>query len=100
MSAYVSLLGIRPQRNWADAAVIKGKEVFMSTGCGNCHTPQFETSQYAPFAELRSQTIQPFTDLLLHDMGPGLADTLPEGRRHRTSSGELRRSGASASRVA
>jgi len=34
---------------------------------------------YHPHAELRKQTIHPYTDLLLHDMGPGLADSLPEG---------------------
>ncbi|MGH7991795.1 MAG: di-heme oxidoredictase family protein, partial [Limisphaerales bacterium] len=37
------------------------------------------TSPYAPIAELRSQTIHPYTDLLLHDMGPGLADNMGEG---------------------
>ena len=36
------------------------------------------TSRYHPFAELRNQTIQPYTDLLLHDMGPGLADNMSE----------------------
>ena len=79
LTAYVSLLGIRPQRDWANADVIKGKELFTSTGCANCHTPSFETTQYHPHAELRSQKVQPYTDLLLHDMGPGLADNLPEG---------------------
>jgi CxxC motif-containing protein (DUF1111 family) len=29
--------------------------------------------------ELRNQTIHPYTDLLLHDMGAGLADNLGEG---------------------
>ena len=41
--------------------------------------PYFRTSQYAPLAELRDQDIQPYTDLLLHDMGPELADDLAEG---------------------
>ena len=36
-------------------------------------------SPYHPHAELRDQTIHPYTDLLLHDMGPGLASTLTEG---------------------
>jgi CxxC motif-containing protein (DUF1111 family) len=79
LSLYVSLLGIRPQRDWAKAEVIKGREVFTAVGCASCHTPSFETSVFAEHAELRKQKIQPFTDLLLHDMGPGLADTLPEG---------------------
>ena len=38
-----------------------------------------QTSPYHPNAELRNQTIHPYTDLLLHDMGPGLASTLIEG---------------------
>lgn len=80
-TAYISLLAVRAQRNWADANVLKGKDVFMSAGCASCHTTTFKTSDFAQHAELRGQTIHPYTDLLLHDMGPGLADTLPEGTR-------------------
>ena len=76
---YISLLSVRNQRNWTDPQVVKGKQVFVDTGCANCHTQEFKTSAYAVHAELRSQTIHPYTDLLLHDMGTGLADTLPEG---------------------
>ena len=79
LTAYISLLGIRPQRDWANAEVVKGQQLFSSTGCTSCHTPSFETTQYHPHAELRSQTIHAYTDLLLHDMGAGLADNLPEG---------------------
>jgi CxxC motif-containing protein (DUF1111 family) len=79
LTRYISLLGIRPQTNWTDPEVIAGKTVFESTGCTGCHTATFTTSQYHPFGELRGQVIHPYTDLLLHDMGPGLADTLPEG---------------------
>jgi CxxC motif-containing protein (DUF1111 family) len=53
--------------------------VFTEAGCNACHKESLKTSAYAPFAELRSQTIRPYTDLLLHDMGPGLADNLGEG---------------------
>lgn len=80
-TAYISLLAVRPQRNWAAPDVVKGKQVFMSAGCGGCHAPTFTTSKYALHAELREQLIHPYTDLLLHDMGDGLADTLPEGTR-------------------
>lgn len=76
---YVSLLGVPPQRNYNDTGVANGKTTFTNIGCSGCHTPTFTTSQYAPLAELRSQTIHPYTDLLLHDMGSGLADTLGEG---------------------
>ena len=60
-------------------AVQAGKALFTSAGCAACHTPSYITSAYHPKAELRNQVIHPFTDLLLHDMGPGLADNLPEG---------------------
>lgn len=76
---YVSLLGVRPQRDYNKAQVIQGKALFNSSGCAACHTETHQTSEFHPLAELRNQTIHPYTDLLLHDMGPGLADNLGEG---------------------
>lgn len=76
---YIALLGVRSQRDYANAQVIQGKALFTSTGCAACHTETFKTTAYAPFAELRNETIHPYTDLLLHDMGTGLADNLNEG---------------------
>ena len=52
--------------------------MFARLGCAGCHLPTLATGPHHPFAELRAQTIRPFTDLLLHDLGPGLADDLPE----------------------
>jgi CxxC motif-containing protein (DUF1111 family) len=60
--------------------VAAGRKVFDALRCAACHTAEMKTGRNHPFAELRDQTIRPFTDLLLHDMGPALADTLPEGR--------------------
>ena len=40
--------------------------------------PELSTGLHHPYAELRDQTIRPFTDLLLHDLGPGLADPMAE----------------------
>jgi CxxC motif-containing protein (DUF1111 family) len=77
---YISTLGVRPQRNLNDAAVQRGETQFASIGCVGCHTPSVVTSQYHPLGELRSQTIKPYTDMLLHDMGPDLADNLGEGQ--------------------
>ncbi|UUA74310.1 di-heme oxidoredictase family protein [Cellvibrio sp. QJXJ] len=77
---YVALLGVRPQRDYNNAQVINGRTVFNNIGCAGCHVESMTTSQYHPFAELRSQTIRPYTDMLLHDMGPGLADNLGEGQ--------------------
>ena len=78
MSRYVALLGVGAQRNFLDPEVVRGKQLFTSASCVACHTPSFSTSAYHPMAELRSQTIHPYTDLLLHDMGPGLADNMDE----------------------
>lgn len=77
---YISTLGVRPQRNINDAAVQRGETQFAAIGCASCHTPQHTTSQFHPLGELRSQTIKPYTDMLLHDMGPELADNLGEGQ--------------------
>ena len=76
---YISLLGVRPQRDSKEPAVQNGSDLFKAVGCSDCHVDTFTTSEFHPFAELRNQTIHPYTDLLLHDMGPGLADTLGEG---------------------
>lgn len=77
---YISLLGVRARRDAKDPTVMQGEALFKSAGCVSCHVPTLTTGKYHPKAELRNQTIHPFTDLLLHDMGPGLADNLPEGQ--------------------
>jgi CxxC motif-containing protein (DUF1111 family) len=79
LSTYVSLLGVPARRSLIDPVATHGESLFTTIGCTGCHTPTFQTSPYAPHAELRDQTIHPYTDLLLHDMGPGLADSLSEG---------------------
>jgi CxxC motif-containing protein (DUF1111 family) len=75
---YIRLLGVSARRNLKNATALQGEALFASTGCAACHTPTLTTSAYHPLAELRNQTIHAYTDLLLHDMGPGLADNLPE----------------------
>lgn len=73
---YISLLGVGARRDYADTA---GPALFEAAGCDSCHRPTMTTSQFHPLAELRNQVIHPYTDLLLHDMGEGLADNLGEG---------------------
>ena len=73
---YVSLLGVGARRDYNDQT---GESLFEEIGCAGCHRPSVVTSNNHPLAELRGQTIYPYTDLLLHDMGPGLADSLGEG---------------------
>jgi len=77
--AYIALLGIRPQRDYDSAQVVAGEQIFKDLSCNACHVEQFTTSEFHPHAELRNQVIKPYTDLLLHDMGAGLADSLGEG---------------------
>ncbi len=79
MTRYVSLIGVSARRNLSDAQALRGEQVFATAQCVKCHLPTLTTSAYHPMAELRNQTIHPFTDLLLHDMGPGLADNMGEG---------------------
>jgi CxxC motif-containing protein (DUF1111 family)/predicted lipoprotein with Yx(FWY)xxD motif len=76
---YIALLGVRAQRSLEDPQVQQGQALFSNIGCADCHTQTLQTSLYHPFSELRDQTIHPYSDLLLHDMGEGLADNLGEG---------------------
>lgn len=76
---YISLLGVRAQRGLDDAQVQNGQALFATIGCNDCHTDTMTTSEYHPLTELVGQTIHPYTDMLLHDMGEGLADNLGEG---------------------
>jgi CxxC motif-containing protein (DUF1111 family) len=74
LTTYLRLIGIPPQRKGADDEVVGGAQVFKAIGCAACHWMVLTTSPNHPFSELRAQTIHPYTDLLLHDMGPDLAD--------------------------
>ncbi len=78
LTRYVATLGVSARRDFANAEVQRGEQLFADAACTACHTPKLATSPYHPFAELRGQNIQPFTDLLLHDMGEGLADNFSE----------------------
>jgi CxxC motif-containing protein (DUF1111 family) len=71
---YMRLIGVPPQRNATDPMVQQGEQIFKTTGCSNCHVTDVVTGANHPFSELHNQSIRPFTDLLLHDMGSDLAD--------------------------
>lgn len=76
---YAQTLHVPGRRNVADAAVLSGARLFSSTGCVACHHPGFTTGEHPDgIAELSNQPIYPFTDMLLHDMGEGLADGRPD----------------------
>ena len=63
-----------------DPQVLRGKEMFHKTGCAACHQPAFVTHRLEDRPEQSFQLIWPYSDMLLHDMGPGLADNRPEAR--------------------
>lgn len=70
-----------PRRNVDDVQVQRGEQLFAASGCAACHTPQLKTAAHARYpATLPAQTIAPYSDLLLHDMGKGLADGRPDFR--------------------
>ena len=86
---YSRNLGVPKRRRVDDPTVLRGKEVFHALNCTGCHTPKHVTNRLKDQPEQSFQLIWPYTDLLLHDMGRGLADNRPEaranGREWRTS---------------
>jgi len=76
---YAQNLAVPIRRDVDDPGVLRGKELFYTVGCANCHTPKYVTRRDAPHMAQQFQLIWPYTDLLLHDMGEGLADNRPVG---------------------
>jgi CxxC motif-containing protein (DUF1111 family) len=74
---YGRTLAVPARRNADDPEVERGRLLFIELRCANCHTPTMVTG-YADIDALSSQRIWPYTDLLLHDMGEGLADGRPD----------------------
>ncbi|MFD2642228.1 di-heme oxidoredictase family protein [Pseudomonas japonica] len=75
---YTRNLAVPARQDVASAKVLAGKTLFYQAGCQGCHTPKFVTAANGVEPELAEQTIWPYSDLLLHDMGPGLADQRSE----------------------
>jgi CxxC motif-containing protein (DUF1111 family) len=85
---YSRLLAVPARRNVKDAEVLRGKSLVVDAGCTGCHTQKLVTGELANVPEVSGQTIYPYTDMLLHDMGDELADNRPDflanGREWRT----------------
>ncbi len=76
---YSSHIAVPQRREPDDVRVLAGKSLFYGARCTACHVPKFVTRRDVPRPELAFQLIWPYSDLLLHDMGDGLADGRPEG---------------------
>ena len=85
---YSRHLAVPARRDVGDPQVLAGKRLFHAAGCAACHRPLLTTGVDETLPQLSRQTIRPYSDLLLHDMGEGLADGSPEagadGREWRT----------------
>jgi len=85
---YVQSLGVPARRNTSDPDVRRGEDLFQEVGCATCHRPTQESGTLEGFPFVSNQRFAPYTDLLLHDMGPALADDRPvfdaSGREWRT----------------
>jgi CxxC motif-containing protein (DUF1111 family) len=86
---YSQHLAVPIRRNVNDPEVKLGQQIFASSGCESCHKISVKTAKRPELPALSEQLIHPYTDMLLHDMGEGLADHRPEylanGREWRTA---------------
>lgn len=76
---YVSTLSVPARRNWEAPQVLRGKALFAEANCTACHIPVMQTGDHPSVPALANQTIRPYTDLLLHDMGEALGDGAADG---------------------
>lgn len=98
VALYARTLAVPSRTRASDRTVLRGREEFRAAGCPSCHVDTLRTGDVADVPELAQQTIHAYTDLLLHDLGEGLADDRPEyeadGREWRTAPSGASRSSA------
>ena len=85
---YCKTLAVPARRSHDSPFILEGEQLFKQANCHRCHVDTWTTGFDEAFPELSEQTIHPYTDLLIHDMGEGLADHRPvfsaSGREWRT----------------
>lgn len=75
---YARHLAVPARRDAERPEVREGEALFTRIGCAGCHQPQWTTARAVESPALAGQRIWPYTDLRLHDMGPGLDDGVAE----------------------
>ncbi|PWU04641.1 MAG: thiol oxidoreductase [Bacteroidetes bacterium] len=75
---YIRTLAVPARRNVTDLTVQSGENIFRQLNCVGCHKPTIQTGVDLSLKCVSNQRIHPYTDLLLHDMGDGLADGRPD----------------------
>ena len=75
---YMKTLSVPARRDVNEPDVLEGQRLFKSIGCVRCHADVYTTKVNVAFRPLSAQVIRPYSDFLLHDMGPELADNRPE----------------------
>ena len=80
LQLYMQTLAVPRQRDAQDKEVIQGSKLFTKIGCENCHVSTYRTGQHKDHKELSNRVIKPYSDFLLHNMGPELDDGLQEGK--------------------
>lgn len=73
---YTQSLAVPARRNVEDEIVKRGKNIFTAANCNGCHRMQMQTGINPNVPSVNNQNIRPYTDMLLHDMGPSLADNM------------------------
>jgi CxxC motif-containing protein (DUF1111 family) len=76
---YCRVLAVPARRDLDQPAVLRGKVLFGTLGCASCHVPSQRAGDYPAVPGLSNARFRPYTDLLLHDMGPDLADGKRDG---------------------
>jgi CxxC motif-containing protein (DUF1111 family) len=80
IAAFLRLLGPPPAKRDLDDQATTGERIFTAVGCGQCHTPTLKLTRQAEAELGHRPDIRAYTDLLLHRMGPDLADGIVEGK--------------------
>ena len=75
---YIRTLSVPARRNTNNETVKRGEVIFKQLNCSGCHIPTMYTGINVNLPALSSQRIHPYTDMLIHDMGAGLADNRPD----------------------